>query len=796
MVHTQAPIIKTQCFHCGDICENENIQLSDKTFCCEGCKMVYEILNTADLGQYYKWEEKTPGISQKGKFFDSFQWMDKEEVKRKLLDFSDGKTAKITFRLPQIHCASCIWLLENLYRLNKGILESRVDFLQKKCYITFREEEITLNQLTTLLAKIGYEPDIRLEDLSQKNTNSSTQTLIYRIAISGFCFGNVMLLSFPEYLGQLAEEYKQFFGIINLILSLPIVLFSAIPYYQSAYYALKQKQLNMDVPIVLGIIALFGRSWFEVLSHTGAGYTDSLAGLLFFLLLGKWFQQKTYDRLSFEREYESYFPIAVLRKGQNNENERVTLPELREGDTLFIKNGELIPADSILLNGEAKIDYSFVTGEAEPIEKKSGELIYAGGRQVGSTIELTLVKKVSQSYLTELWNHAAFNKHADNAESLTQELGKRFTVTVLIIAAIATTFWAYTSGFHKAIDVFTAILIVACPCALALTVPLTLGNALRILGRRHFYLKNTQVLESIAKITHIVFDKTGTLTYKHNSIPNYSGEPLAEENIAEIRSLVTESLHPISISIAEWAGKGEVFKVENYQEIIGKGIVGIVNGNKIKIGSAAFFANQTLSAGKTYLAINNKIVGNFVTPDTFRVGLKPLIQHLANKFGISLLSGDNEKEKTILQTIFPTNATMRFQQTPFDKLHYIENQQDKGEKVLMIGDGLNDAGALKQANVGISIAENVHQFSPACDAILDASEFSRLDDYILYAAKSVKLVKYGYFVSLAYNITGLAIAIQGLLSPVLAAILMPLSSFTILTFSTLSTWWVARKMKI
>ncbi len=262
------------------------------------------------------------------------------------------------------------------------------------------------------------------------------------------------------------------------------------------------------------------------MTNTGSGFFDSLTGLVFFLLLGKFFQQKTYSFLSFERDYKSYFPIAITRINSKGEEENVPVHDIVKGDRLLIRNEEMIPVDGVLISGNARIDYSFVSGESEAVKKSSGDMLFAGGRQLQGAIEMEVVKSISQSYLTQLWSNSIFqNDKATSFQNLTDSIGKRFTIAVLSIAILSTTFWLFRDA-SKALNVFTAVLIIACPCAIALAAPFTLGNMLRILGKNKFYVKNTQTLERLAKIDTAIFDKTGTITTSQKSTVYYEGMPL------------------------------------------------------------------------------------------------------------------------------------------------------------------------------------------------------------------------------------------------------------------------------
>ncbi len=790
------------CAHCGEACPTDDITLADKHFCCQGCKMVYEILNENDLCRYYELDDK-PGISLRGRRLEQYGYLDEDDIREQLLDFTDGRRSDVHFYLPQMHCASCIWLLENLHRLSPGIMRSTVNFPRKEVSITFDESQLSLRGVAELLASIGYAPLIQLSDLDEENRPVVDRSLYFQLGVAGFAFGNVMLLSFPEYLG-LSEEFVnpiflQWVGWLNIALSTLVVFYSGRDYLRSAWLELKHGRLNMDAPISLGILALYGRSLYEILSHTGVGYLDSLAGLLFFLLVGKWFQQRTYYRLSFDRDYRSYFPIAAsVREG--DEERSLSANKLAPGMTVVLRHGELIPADGILLKGEAYIDYSFVTGESEPVRKHTGDKLYAGGRQIGPLIEMTLTKKVSQSYLTGLWNEKAFDKEQQSkTKHLADRIATYFTVVVLLLAFGTLAYWL-PKDLSLAINAFTAVLIVACPCAVALSVPFTFGNSLRILSKKGIFLKNVHVLEQLAEITTIVFDKTGTLTSREDAEVHFYGRELSEKEKTWLRSLVLQSVHPVSRQLAVWLGKGPVLKVHRFKEYTGLGIEGEVEGQRVWVGSRSALEQEgemlreEQSSSSVYVALGDELLGYFTLDNKLRPGLDGILRKLKKKYKLYMLSGDNERERSKFEPLFGDGAFLRFRQKPADKLAFIEALQARGEKVLMLGDGLNDAGALKQSDVGIVLADDTNNFTPASDGIMDAALFGAFPDLLRFAGNNMKLVYAAYLLALVYNIIGLSFAMRAVLTPVIAAVLMPASSITIVLFGVLSSTWMAHKM--
>ncbi len=786
------------CYHCGDDCGTSNIKYDQKHFCCNGCKTVYEIFSDNDLTCYYDFQN-APGATPndiKGKY----DYLTDDPIVEALTEFRSDSIEITTLYIPHIHCSSCIWILENLNKLNKEVSSSTVNFGKKTVRVTYDPSATSLKDIVVLLSSIGYEPYISLEDF-KAGKKTSDRSLIYKLGLAGFAFGNIMFLSFPEYFEVnefWLERYKHLFRWLMLFLSLPVVFYSAQDYFISAYKGLRSKFLNIDVPIALGITVLFLRSSTEVIFDLGSGFFDSLTGLVFFLLLGKFFQQKTYAFLSFERDYKSYFPIAVTKVEANKTEHSIQVYDIKEGDRLLIRNQELIPVDAILINGEASIDYSFVTGESQNISKSSGDKLFAGGRQTSGSIEVEALNTVEQSYLTQLWSNDIFNKDRETSfTSLTNRISKHFTISILIIALVATTYWLMTDA-TKALNVFTAVLIIACPCAIALSAPFTFGNLLRIFGKLKFYIKNANVIEQLAKINTIIFDKTGTITTSSSNVTAYEGENLTELETSILKSSLRSSNHPLSRSLYNILNDNDIVSLDTFKEHVGRGIEAEYDSTKLKIGSASFvnkvegFAS---TATTVHISANNTYKGKYTFYNKYRKGVSKLFNQLKDTYDLVILSGDNSGEKAHLEKLLPQNTKLIFNQKPEDKLEYIKYHQSEGAKVLMVGDGLNDAGALAQSDVGIAISEDVNVFSPACDAILDASKLNQLSQYIKTSKAAIQIIKWSFMLSFIYNIIGLYFAVTGQLAPVVAAILMPLSSISIVVFTTLATSYHGKKLK-
>lgn len=796
---------KIACAHCGTSCPDDTIRIEQSFFCCHGCKTVFELLHENGLEQFYRLEQR-PGIRLGDRLFaGAFIYLDDEATRRKVIDFTDGRFSRVTFRVPAIHCLACVWLLENLFRLQPGIGRSQVNFPRKEVTIQFEDARLKLSELVEFLASLGYEPDLKLVALNAKGeTHHPNRHLHLRVGVAGFAFGNVMLLCFPSYLGLPDNEksMQPVFGWLAAALSTPVFFYSASIYWRAAWLCVRRRMITVEFPIFLGLLALYFQSLNTALHGHGPAFFDSFCGLVFFLLCGKLFQAKTYDTLTFDRDFRSYFPLSITRRDATGDKP-VPVTDLKVGDRILVRNQELIPADAKLVSGPACIDYSFVTGEAAPQPRAAGEYIYAGGRQAGGLIELEVAKEISRSYLTSLWNHEAFHKGDESAiNNLTNFAGRYFTYFVLVLAAIAGTYW-YIVDPPQAVRVLSAVLIVACPCALALAAPFTLGSALRSLGARKIYLKNTGVIETLSKIDTVVFDKTGTLTLPSQGGIEFDGDRLAPCEQGWIRSLSALSTHPHSQAIATLLAGEQNATATDFREVTGAGLAAKIDDHAVLIGSRRWLSESGVAvpakkddATEVHVSLDGVYRGRFVFRNVYRPGLAGVINRLRDRFKLALVSGDNDRERERLTGFFGSDADLRFGQLPETKLGFVRDLQSQKRKVMMIGDGLNDAGALKQSDVGVAVTEDVAAFSPACDAIWAADQFAQLPQVLKFSRTIMWVVFACFVISFVYNAVGLTFAMTGRLSPLASAILMPTSSLSVICFALLGTRWAAWYSKL
>lgn len=784
-------LITVTCYHCGDPCAEEHRVHLGHDFCCQGCEVVYDLLNESGLCDYYTMGDR-PGVKQASTLDEPrTELFELAEVREKLVEFDEGGIVRVRFHIPQMHCSSCIWLLENLARLEPAIIRSRVLFAEKEISITFREEKLKLGELVKLLRRIGYGPQ-----LTASNTKAEAGTMprmVYiRLGVAGFIFGNTMMFSFPEYLGAGAEAgLKTGFQWLTVLFSFPVVFFLSTEFFRSAWAGIRSRSVNIDQPIALGIVALWTRSLWEVISGVGPGYFDSLAGLLFFLLIGRWYQAYTYRALRFDRALEDFLPLVVLRKSTAGE-EPVKVADLKPGDRIVVRDQEIVPVDALLLAGTAHIDNSFITGEPLALRKNIGDTIRAGGRQRGAAIELEVTRTFADSRLKQLWAEQSSGHERPAMPRMIDGVARRFTIAVLLISLGAALFW-WGKDSAQVWPVVTAVLIVACPCALALSMPFAYGHTIRLMGKRGLFLRDAEVVERMAHVDTVILDKTGTLTAREAHEVSWHGPLLSENEQTLVRSLARNSLHPLSAVLVHEL-KGDATDAIEVEEVAGSGIQGLVQRIPVRIGSADFCgaveAPRSNGEAHVHLTIGGLHRGHYSIRKRARHGIADAVAELGRHLRLGLLTGDAQVDTDLAQAF--TGGAVRTQCSPVHKAEFIRAEQAEGHRVLMVGDGLNDAGALAQSDVGITVTETSAALTPASDAIMDANAVAQLPHFLRMARSARRIVIASLCISLCYNITGVSFAVSGQLTPLIAAILMPLSSVTVVGFVTLAVTLVAR----
>lgn len=772
--------LKLTCNYCNGACSDSKIVVDDIHFCCYGCLTLSQVASGINFNP--------SEISLK------YKQLDFSETFEKLVDYQDDKRYGVTVSLPNIQCSSCIRLLEDLPSLNEGVLSARVNFEKKVCKLVV-SKSIALSFLAQLLDDIGYPPLISLSRKQKVEEDIIKRESLMKLAVAGFCFGNIMLMSMAHYFG-LEISNDKFFGLLfsylSMALCLPVVFYSGSEYLVSAFKSIAAGRAHINIPISIGIMSLFIWSFYEVVSGNGIGYLDSLSGLIFFLLIGKWFQSKVYDYVSFERTLSEFIPF-VVRKKVGESFLWTSISDLGSGDQIIVKNEEIIPVNGVLTGGAGIIDYAFISGESRCEQVSIGNQIYAGGCQKSGEIVVMLNEKPSMGKLWDTWSSQQSKKEFSN--SFIDIISKYFTLSIVSIAIISFIYWYFISDLSQALFVFSSVLIIACPCALALSSPFTYGNILKVFNANKFFLKDPKIISSLSKITHIVFDKTGTLTQSSASRLEFVGDMLSDGDRDKFRMLALQSSHPLSVLLSDHLSEGKNLMVSNFREFSGKGIQGEVDGSLVKLGSASWVYSKNNPNTVIYASIDGKVLGFFQLKSAYRNGLKQMLHKLGNMVTLSIMSGDNDGEKSTLKRLYKNFSQLYFNLSPKEKASNISRTQIN-ETVMMIGDGLNDASAIATCDVGVAITENLNGFYPSSDAVLLSDGLNKLPAFINLARYSKRILNWGLIFSLGYNLIGITFAVMGLLTPVVAAILMPLSSISIVILVTLLVQLKSKSLKL
>jgi Cu+-exporting ATPase len=772
----QAPAI---CRHCGDPCGRAAIAGTDGTFCCSGCEAVFALIASHNLTAFYACEVP-PGRSQReAADTANLDVFDSPAVVRRLIqDVGPGRAAA-TLSVPAIHCGSCVWLLEQLWRFDAAVGRSEVDLLRRTVRVEFDRNRTSLRAIARHLVALGY-PPVADTERAPARMPADRRDLYLRIGVAGFAFGNVMLFSVPRYLNgaPLDDRFQRLFDTLNLVFAIPVLLYSAAPYFRSAWAAIVARTMVLDIPIAAGLIVLFGRSLVDIVTRSGEGFLDSFSGLVFFLLIGRLFQQRAFDRIAFDRTIRSFLPLSVLV--ERDEGRTPTpIERLQVGDVMVIRPHEVVPADALLGDAPGVIDYTFATGESAPARVDPGEPVHAGGRVLSHAIRLTVVRRVSQSRLVDLWNSPTLSAPKPDRLALTTARFSRWFVRGVVVMAIAGAAIWWTDG-RRAAEVVTAVLIIACPCALTLAAPLTLGTELGQMGRAGLFLKRIAAAHDLGQIDTIVFDKTGTLTTRAASRAQTDFSP---DQWRHIRRLAAESVHPVSVALANSGASSGL--VRDVHEIAGQGITGEVDGERVVIGTRPFVEAQIgrcLDSGRDHAwAAVGATAGPVHMLAETRPDIMDSLQTLGRRYELWLLSGDHSDDQARWHDIFA--GRVRYRQSPDQKLAAVRALQKTGRKVLMVGDGLNDAGALAAADVGLAVSDDAACLVPACDGVIDGDRVASLPTLLRYARLGRHVLWLCFGVSVGYNVLGLSFALTGALTPLVTAILMPVSSLTIVGLS-------------
>lgn len=675
--------------------------------------------------------------------------------------------AAAQFSLPTIHCAACIGKIERELAGVIGVQSVRVNLSLKRLSVT---GPVTSERILASLDALGFEAYPLDGAALNRARDDVGRALLTRMAVAGFAMMNVMLLSVAVWSGA-ADATRDLFHLISAVIAIPVVAYSAQPFFQNAWAALRVKRLNMDVPISLAIILAAGMSLYETLQSGDHAYFDAALSLTFFLLIGRYMDHRTRSAARSAARELTALEVHTAERLVGTVAQTVSVSELRVGDTVIVPTGARVPADGTLLSDTALMDRSFLTGESAAINLGAGDSVQAGEINIAEPLHL---RATAVGEDTSLRRMAALVETAENARNSYTALADRaaqiYAPAVHLLALVAFAGWVTATGdIRHALNIAIAVLIITCPCALGLAVPAVSTAAISRLFSAGFLVKHATALERLAEVTHIVFDKTGTLTLPAIALPDAMTE--VEKSVA--KSLAQASHHPLSRALVNAVDTTAPAKVEDIREVAGQGIEGLYQGETVRLGRGPWLDADFSGLG---LRIGDLSALQIESPETVREGVREALGAL--DLPCEVVTGDAPAPAGRLAK--QLNIKVTPDSRPEDKLHRLEELAAAGERVLMIGDGLNDTAALAAAHAAIAPATALEASRSAADIVVLKESFADLPLVLSVARATRSLSQQNFAIAAVYNFIAVPIALAGYATPLAAALAMSISSITVL----------------
>ncbi len=779
------------------------IKDNELNFCCTGCQSVYYILKSENLESFYtKLGNKTIKaplqVSNNDlEKFDSLNFLNSYATMTK-----EG-FIQVDLILEGIHCAACIWLNEKILYDTKGVVEANINFTTNKARVVFNSEIIKLSEIIKKIRSIGYNAYAYDSSVADKQASKTKQDYFVRMMVAVVCTMNIMMLSVAKYTGfftGMSSQVKEMIHLAEFILTTPVLFYSGFVFYKGAYFGLKNRMVNMDLLVSTGASLTYIYSLTVLFGAKGESYFDSVAMIITFVLVGKYLEvigkKSAVDTLD---KIKSTLPLeAVVLKDGKKFIKALNLIEI--GDIIELKIGEKVPVDGRIISGNASFDLSSITGESIPVYKKSGEEIYSGTVILDSTILFEVTRDFKNSTFSSIVTLLEDSLNSKpKIQTLANKLSRGFSLIILSIAFLTFLVWYYfgldlgfyfenTNQFERSFITAVSVVVIACPCALALATPMASLVGISELAKKSLLFKEAKYIETIANASTVVFDKTGTLTKGELEVSFVEFFNKDEENINLLYSLLDSSNHPVSIAIKKYIENN--FKVlhlslEDIKNIEAKGLSARYKNFELLGGSSELLKEfgvdfEYSSKSTQYIfSIDKNIIANFELKDELKDDAKELIEYLkGQKIETIMLTGDNSfVASSIAEKLEITNFKANL--TPKDKANFIKELKNSGKIVIMVGDGVNDSVALASSDVAIAMGNSADVSMMVSDVVLLSSKLKSLKDAFIISKKTYKHIKQNLAFSLIYNTITIPIAAAGYIIPLFAALSMSLSSLVV-----------------
>lgn len=789
---TFTPSEKLQCYHCDSPVESNHFTKEAKTFCCQGCLSVYSILNSKGLSRFYEIKKDTGVYSDAAPVEaveHSFEYCNDELFERDYIEAINAEKKLARFYLQGIHCLACLWLIEKLPEYSQGVVRAHLNMETNVVDILLRKD-VLVGDIALLLASFGLRPHpLKMGEHAQEEASKEERKDFLRMGVAGAAMMNIMLYSISLYAGA-PESFSKPFNYIILLLSLPVLLFSAKPFYLSAWHALKNKRVNLDLPIAFALVYGSLRGLVEITLGREGHYFDTLTVLVFLLLLSRYVVRKWGQKgLALNSLATFLGQNAVLVKTSSGWSERH--PDyLAKGDDVWVKKNQILPADGTIIESKkaAYLQTAMLTGEPLPVSKRVGDKVLAGTQNVGDDFIFKVEALKEHSEIGKVLRSLSFETtKASFFSTLADKVASRLVLLIFILCVGLLIFFGWQGDILEGERRALSLIIITCPCALALATPLALARALSLANKLGIVLKNEQLLERISHVRHIFLDKTGTITkgeftyLGHTFLKADISDLKKEEYLHLVYSMERDSSHPLAICLKKHLGTKfcTPLMLKNKTEAIGLGLKAHYLDHEYEFKSS----NQLQPGAKTLgLFENGEEIVWFALGDEVRPGVAEMIQKwISQKRSVAVLSGDDRQrvEECALSLGLDLESS-KGELLPSDKAQYVSHHRP----CLMVGDGANDALALQKADVGVAVKGSMQLSLKSCDAYLSRAGLVSLDQLLMLSQSTISLIKRNLRFSFFYNLVGISLAVGGFINPLMAAILMPISSLTVL-FSTL-----------
>lgn len=791
------------CEHCGlPVPKGLVDPAADHQFCCSGCETVYGLLEGEGLDEYYQVRDAVRGTSQPVRSSSGrFEAFDTPEFQAQHCRPLAGGYRSADLRLGGVHCAACMWLVERLPRLVDGLASARLHLRDATVRVTWDQSATRLSSIAAMLDRLGYTPYPARETNARQLHRRSERSQLIRLGVAGACAGNIMLLAVALYAGEfvgIESEFADLFRYVSAAIGLVSLAWPGGVFFRGAWSALRARCVTLDVPIALALAAGGTAGLANVATGVGDIYFDSLSVLVFLLLVGRWFQARQQRWADEAVDLLHAFTPSTCRLVRGDEVMDVTTDSLTAGDVVEVTSGAIVPVDGVVLEGRSTLNRGLLTGESASEPVAAGDEVFAGTQNMGGVLRIRAATLGEETRVGRLMNLVADGVREKPPIVQFTDRAAGWFVAVVVVAALATfAVWATTATLSEAVNHTVALLIVACPCALGLATPLTMAVAIARAASRQVLIKNAAVLEVLAGQGEVLLDKTGTLTRGRPVVCEW----LAPEWLAPVVAHAeSHSTHPIARALVEsFADQVIADSANTPRDVVeqpGGGLRATVAGRELLVGSPSFLASQSVeipavdtgrierheAAGRTVvaMALGGRFAGMVTLGDRLHADSAAAVRCL-EELGWSprIVSGDaaGVVECVASDVGIPPSAAFA-KVSPEDKLRWVRSGGDG--KVVMIGDGVNDAAALAAADVGIAVEGGAEASLAAADVYVAAPGLMPIVELVLLARRTCRTLRRNLFIALAYNTLAVSLAAAGWITPLAAAILMPISSATVL----------------